>query len=209
MNDPSGRYRLYGDSRSGNCYKAAQMLRLVGKEFDWVETDILARATRTDEFLAMNPNGKVPVLLLPDGRVLSESNAMLLHLAEGTRWLPEDAYERALVYQWLFFEQYSHEPYIAVVRFIVSYAKSAGEQPERVEELRKKGYAALGVMEKILERRPFLAGDAFTIADIALYAYTHVADEGGFDLEHYPAVRGWLERVREQPGMVPMRQACA
>jgi glutathione S-transferase len=209
MNEPSGRYKLYGDFRSGNCYKAAQMLHLVGKEFDWAETDILARATRTDEFLAMNPNGKVPVLQLPDGRVLSESNAMLLHLAEGTRWLPDDAYERALVYQWLFFEQYSHEPYIAVVRFIVSYAKSAGEQPERIEELRKKGYAALDVMENRLERRPFLAGDPFTIADIALYAYTHVAHEGGFEIEPFPAVRGWLDRVGEQPGMLAMREACA
>lgn len=209
MNETPGRYRLYGDSRSGNCYKAAQMLRLAGKEFEWVETDILARATRTEAFLAMNPNGRVPVLVLPDGRVLSESNAMLLYLAEGTPWLPDDAWARALVYQWLFFEQYSHEPYVAVVRFIVSYARTADEQPERVAELRDKGYAALGVMEKRLEQQPFLAGNDFTVADIALYAYTHAADEGGFDLEPYGAVRRWLERVREQPGMLPMQQACA
>lgn len=209
MSDSSGRYRLHGDSRSGNCYKAALILRLTGRPFEWIETDIMAGESRVAAFLAMNPNGRVPLLVLPDGRYLSESNAMLLHLAEGTRWLPDDDYERALVYQWLFFEQYSHEPYIAVVRFMVSYAKTADEQPERVEELRRKGYAALGVMETRLRQARFLAGEGFSVADIALYAYTHVADEGGFDLSPYPSVRAWLDRVRQQPGMLAMREACS
>jgi glutathione S-transferase len=149
-----GRYTLYGDRRSGNCYKAALILALTGRSFDWVETDVMQRATRTAEFLAMNPNGKVPVLRLPDGRYLSESNAMLLHLAEGTRYLPQDAYRRALA------------------------------------------------------AAPFFAGDEFSIADIALYAYTHVAADGGFGLEPYPQVRAWLARVARVPGFLGMSESC-
>jgi glutathione S-transferase len=203
-----GRYTLYGDRRSGNCYKAALILALTGRPFDWVETDVMQRATRTPEFLAMNPNGKVPVLRLPDGRYLSESNAMLLHLAEGTRYLPPDAYRRALAYQWLFFEQYSHEPYIAVARFIVAVAGREQEERERLATLRVKGYEALAVMERALARSPFLTGDEFGVADIALYAYTHVAEEGGFDLDAYPQVRAWLPRVSRVPGFLGMSQAC-
>jgi glutathione S-transferase len=203
-----GRYTLYGDHRSGNCYKAALILRLTGRPFDWVETDVMQRATRTAEFLAMNPNGKVPVLRLPDGRYLAESNAMLLHLAEGTQYLSRDAYRRALAYQWLFFEQYSHEPYIAVARFIVAFAGREQEERERLATLRVKGHAALAVMEQALARSPFLAGDEFSVADIALYAYTHVAAEGGFDLEAYPQVLAWLARVTEVPGFPDMSQAC-
>ncbi len=208
MSESEGRFRLYGDSRSGNCYKAALMLRLLGKPFDWVETDVMARATRTTEFLAKNPNGRVPLLQLPDGRYLAESNAMLLHLAEGSRWIPQDAYQRALVYQWMFFEQYTHEPAIAVARFIVLFAKTADSQPERMKLLTDNGYAALGVMERQLGKTPFIAGDEFSVADIALYAYTHVAEEGGFELAASPAVVEWLARVEAQPGHVSMAEAC-
>lgn len=201
-------YRLYGDSRSGNCYKAAWMLNLAGRGFEWIETDVMTRETRTPEFLAKNPNGRVPLLVLPDGRFLSESNAILIHLAESSLGLPSDTYERALVYQWLFFEQYSHEPYIAVARFILEFEKSADKQPERMVLLRNNGNAALGVMETRLGQAPFLAGEQFTIADIALYAYTHVADEGGFELGPYPSVVNWLKRVESTPGFLTMKEAC-
>lgn len=208
MSQSGKRYMLYGDARSGNCFKAALMLRLRDLSFDWVATDVITRQTRTDEFLAINPNGRVPVLILPDGRVLSESNAILVYLAEDTAWMPQDSYERALVLQWLFFEQYSHEPYIAVARFIVQFSGQAEEQQERLEALRQGGHAALGVMEKQLKQSPFLAGGQFTIADIALYAYTHTAEDGGIELSPYSAVRAWLQRVESQPGFMPMSAAC-
>ncbi|MDX1555143.1 MAG: glutathione S-transferase family protein [Xanthomonadales bacterium] len=208
MSRAGQRFTLYGDARSGNCFKAALILRLNGMDFDWVETDVVARETRTEAFLAINPNGRVPVLILPDGRILSESNAILVYLAEDTPWLPSDAFERAQVLQWLFFEQYSHEPYIAVARFVVCFSGKAEEQQERLEYLRQQGNAALGVMEKRLEEAPFLVADRFTIADIALYAYTHTAEDGGFKLDSYPAVQAWLERVERQPGFIPMAEAC-
>jgi glutathione S-transferase len=202
------RCRLYGDSRSGNCYKAALILALTSRPYEWVETDIMAGASRTAEFLAMNPNGRVPLLQLPDGRYLAESNAMLLHLAEGTPYLPTDPYRRALVYQWLFFEQYSHEPYIAVARFIVLFAGREDEEAERLQVLRNKGRDALGVMEKALGAAPFLAGSALSVADIALYAYTHVAADGGFELDPYPGIAAWLGRVEQVPGFRTMTEAC-
>jgi glutathione S-transferase len=202
------RYRLYGDCRSGNCYKAALILSLTGRRYDWVETDVVAGATRQPEFLELNPNGKVPLLVLPDGRRLAESNAMLLHLAEGTDNLPADPYQRALAYQWLFFEQYSHEPYIAVARFIVVFAGREREEAERLVALRAKGHAALTVMEGALGAARYLAGERFSVADIALYAYTHVAGDGGFDLGGYPAIRSWLARVERTPGFLTMSEAC-
>jgi glutathione S-transferase len=168
-----------------------------------VEVDILQKQSRTPGFLAMNPNGRVPLLQLPDGRYLAESNAMLLHLAEGSAWLPADAYDRAKVYEWLFFEQYSHEPYVATVRFWVAYMKKP-ELEAKIAEARPKGYAALGVMERQLAATPFLVGAAPTLADVALYAYTHVAHEGGFDLAGYPALRAWLARFAATPGFVGM-----
>jgi len=195
-------YTLYGDRRSGNCYKAALILSLTGREFQWVETDVMTGGTRTREFLAMNPNGKVPLLQLPDGRYLAESNAMLLHLSEGTRFLPQDDFERALVYQWLFFEQYSHEPYIAVARFIVLFAGREAEEAERLEQLRMKGAAALAIMEQVLADKAFLTGDTFTVADIALFAYTHVAGDGGFDLGAYRNVQKWIDRIEGYPGFI-------
>ena len=199
--------KLYGMSGSGNCYKPALLMRQLGVPFEWIEVDILKGASRTPEFLARNPNGKVPLLEVTDHgetRALAESNAMLCYLADGTHLLPDDRWERAQVLQWLFFEQYSHEPYIATVRFWVHYMNKRDEWQDKIAEAMKKGYAALGVMEQQLGRTTFLAGDRYTIADIALYAYTHVAHQGGYALERFPAVRRWLARVEGQPGFAPM-----
>jgi glutathione S-transferase len=184
------------------------MLSLTGRDYEWIETDVLAQETRSAEFLKMNPVGKVPVMMAPDGRCLSESNAMLLHLAEGTAWLPADAWTRALVYQWLFFEQYSHEPTIAVARFIVHLAGREQEDRERLVQLHARGREALSVMDRALGDQKYFAGRDFTIADIALYAYTHVADEGNFQLEDFPSVCRWLGDVAARPGHLSMAQAC-
>ena len=197
-------YTLYGNAISGNCWKPAFMLRQRGLPFRWAEVDILQRQSRTPEFLALNPNGRVPLLQLPDGRLLAESNAMLLHLGEDTPWLPGEAYDRAKVYEWLFFEQYSHEPAIATVRFWVAYLHKQEEWREKIAETMVKGYAALGVMETQLARTLFLAGAAPTLADVALYAYTHVAGDGGYRLDEYPAVRAWLARFAALPDFVGM-----
>lgn len=207
MSPQDYRLTLYGMTGSGNCYKPALLMRQLGLPFEWVEVSTLKGETRTPEFLARNPNGKVPLLEITDGgqtRALAESNAMLCYLAEGTAFMPEDRWPRAQVMQWLFFEQYSHEPYIATVRFWVKYLHKQDEWREKIAEATKKGYAALGVMERQLAQTPFLAGAAYTIADIALYAYTHVAHEGGYSLERYPGIRAWLARVEKQPGFVPM-----
>ncbi len=197
-------HTLYGNAPSGNCWKPAMMLHARGLPFRWIEVDILKGESRTPGFLALNPNGRVPLLQLPDGRTLAESNAMLLHLGEGSAWIPSDAYLRAKMYEWLFFEQYSHEPYIATVRFWVKHAGKAEEKKQEIVERTARGYAALGVMERALGASPFLVGERPTLADIALYAYTHVAPEGGFSLDDYPAVRRWLDRVTSVQGFVPM-----
>lgn len=195
---------LYGSSISGNCWKPAFMLRQRARPFRWVEIDVLKQQSRTAEFLTLNPNGRVPLLQLSDGRLLAESNAMLLHLGEGTDWLPADAYARAKVYEWLFFEQYSHEPFIATVRFWVAFMGKGDEWRDKIADMITKGYAALSVMERQLARTPFLVGTQATLADIALYAYTHVAHEGGFALDNYPAVRAWLSRFAALPGFAAM-----
>ena len=196
-------HTLYGNATSGNCWKPAMMLHACGLPFRWIEVDILKGESRTPEFLERNPNGRVPLLVFPDGRMLAESNAMLLHLGEGSTWIPTDPYLRAKMYEWLFFEQYSHEPYVATVRFWVHSGK-AQEKAQEIVERTARGHAALGVMEKALSASPFLVGKQPTLADVALYAYTHVAPEGGFSLEGYPAIRAWLGRVPEVPGFVPM-----
>ena len=197
--------RLYGMIDSGNCYKPRLLLAKLGRPFVHVETSSRDGSTRTPAYLAKNENGKVPLLELEDGRFLAESNAMLLYLAEGKRFLPADAYERALVYQWLFFEQYSHEPLIAVRRSLVTYPERAAQAtPERMAALLEGGNKALGVMEAQLARTPFLVGDAMTVADIALYAYTHDAHVGGYDLGRFPAVAAWLARVAADPGHVAL-----
>ncbi len=197
--------RLYDYLESGNAYKVRLLLTQLGLPFERIEMDILKGATRTLEFLAKNPNGRIPCLELEDGTYLWESNAIQFYLAEGTPFLPEGRLQRAQVLQWMFFEQYSHEPYIAVVRFWHHAGwveKNRAQLPEKVE----RGYAALGVMESHLAGRAFFVGDRYSIADIALYAYTHVAHEGGFELARFPAVERWLERVRAQPRHIPITQ---
>ncbi len=194
--------RLYDYWESGNAYKVRLLLSLLEIPFERVHLDILKGETRSPAFLAVNPNHRVPVLEWPDGRRLAESNAILFHLAEGTRFLPQDPWLRAQALQWMFFEQYSHEPFIAVLRFwhfSGQVDRHRSELPAKLEQ----GHHALRVMESHLaEDRSFLCGTDPSIADIALYAYTHVAPEGGFDLAPYPAVRAWLERIRRQPGHV-------
>ena len=196
--------RVYGDHRSGNCYKIRHVLNELALPFEWIDIDILAGESRTEAFLRLNPNGRIPVLEIAAGQSLAESNAILLYLADGTPLVPIDRLERARVHEWLFFEQYSHEPYIATSRFIMQYLGDPPERRTEREAKRAPGYAALDVMEAALATREFLTGDHFTVADIALYAYTHVADEGGFSLDNYPAVRAWLERIPQRPGHVAM-----
>ena len=196
--------RLYGDVYSGNCYKAKLLFSHLGLPHEWIAMDILKQETRTPEFLAKNPNGKIPLLELDSGEFLAESNAIIHYLAAGTPYLPTDSLQHAQVLQWMFFEQYSHEPNIATARYIVRYLGRPAEMEERLRQKMLPGYAALDVMERYLSARPFLVGDRYTVADIALYAYTHVAHEGGFDLSAYAGVRAWLHRVAEQPGYVGM-----
>jgi glutathione S-transferase len=193
---------LYDSNTSGNCYKVRLLLAHLGVDYERREVDVFDRANRAEILGELNPGLRVPTLILDDGRALGESNAITFYLAEGTRYLPEDRFERAQVLQWQFFEQYSHEPYIAVLRF---WAHAQITPPEgEVESKRRGGEAALAALERHLTDRSFLVAERYTIADIALYAYTHVADEGGFDLEPYPAVGAWLTRVSGQPGHVPM-----
>jgi len=198
--------KLYDYLSSGNGYKCRLILRKLGLPFERVELDIMKNETRTPEFLAKNPNGKIPVLELDDGRCLPESNAILWFLAQGTAFLPTDRYEQALALQWLFFEQYSHEPNIATARFIVTHLPADSPRRSELPRRRELGYAALDIMERHLAQNDLFVGGRFTIADIALYAYTHVAEEGGFDLGPYPAVRSWLARVAAQPGHTPISQ---
>ena len=195
--------KLYDYWESGNCYKVRLLLAQLGTPYERVPVDILKGETRTETFSTRNPNQQVPLLEWPDGRCLAESNAILFHLAEGTQYLSSDAWDRAQAMQWLFFEQYSHEPYIAVVRFW-HFAGQLEGKDALIEEKMRRGYQALEVMEKHLRGRPFFAGERYSIADIGLYAYTHVAHEGGFALARFPAVGQWLERVSEQPGYVPI-----
>lgn len=194
---------LYDFMGSGNGYKVRLLLAQLGLAYKLVECDILKGQTRTPEFLAMNPNGRVPLLQFEDGSHLAESGAILWYLAEGTPLAPTDRRARAETLQWMFFEQYSHEPYVAVVRFWRHFlGRLTPLQELDLPERRQKGYAALGVMEQHLARHRFFVGERYGLADIALYAYTHVAHEGAFDLDHYPHVSGWLARVAAQPGHV-------
>lgn len=196
---------VYGDSRSGNCYKIRMLAAELGIDYEWRELDILAGDTRRLEFLEMNPNGKIPVLELPGRRYLAESNAILCYLAEGTAFAGSDDFTRARILQWLFFEQYSHEPYIATSRFIIKYLGNPREKRAALDEKREPGYRALDIMETQLAGGSyFLGGDQMTLADIALYAYMHVADEGGFDLGRFPAIQRWLELIQGRDAYVPM-----
>jgi glutathione S-transferase len=197
--------RLYDFLESGNGYKIRLLLHQLEIPCERIELDITRGETRTPEFLRMSRNGRIPLLVLEDGTCLPESNAIQFYLAEGTPLLPDDRLDRAQVLRWMFFEQYSHEPYIATVRFWMHTGETAGRAME-VEARRVRGYEALGVMEDHLREHSFFVGGRYTIADIALYAYTHVAHEGGFDLSPYPALNAWLARVREQPRHIPITQ---
>jgi glutathione S-transferase len=187
--------KIYGDSISGNCLKVKWVADSLGLSYDWIETDILVGQSRTPEYLAMNPAGQVPAVVLDDGRPLAQSNAIILYLAEGSLLIPADAYERARMLEWMFWEQYSHEPYVAVARFQVRYlGKAVADVEPRIVE---RGKAALQRLEDGLADRRFLVGDAVTLADVALVAYTRVAHEGGFDLADYPKVKAWIGRVEQ------------
>lgn len=196
--------KLYDYLDSGNGYKVRLLLALLGRDYTLVPVDILAGESRTPAFLAKNPNGRIPVLELDDGRCLAESNAILYFLAQGSAYWPSDPWQRAQVLQWFCFEQYSHEPYIATLRFWVRHLDLEGTRSVLAPEKRRGGDAALAVMERHLSQHAYFVADRFGIADIALYAYTHVADQAGFELERYPAVQAWLARVRAVPGYVSM-----
>ena len=197
-------FKVYGMSASGNCHKVRMALEALGHPYEWTEIDTARGQTRTSDFLAMNANGKVPVLEIEPGVFLPESNAILCYLADGTPLLPDDRLQRARVLQWLFFEQYSHEPYIAVARYLRRFHPDPASQRALAESKSDGGYRALAVMEGHLAGETFFAAGHYTIADIALYAYTHVAGEGGFDLARFPAVTAWLARVEAQPRYVRM-----
>jgi len=192
-------FTLYDYLDSGNGYKIRLLLAQLERPYRWLELDILANATRTPAFLAKNPNGRIPALELDDGTCLAESNAILWYLAEETAFLPAERLARAQVLQWMFFEQYSHEPYVATPRFIVKHLSPDSPRRAELPDRLTRGRSALAVMETQLATRRYFVEDRYTIADIALYAYTHVADEAGLDLAPYPAIRAWLDRVRGRP----------
>ena len=185
--------KIYGDSISGNCLKVKWVADLLGRRYDWIDTDVVKAETRTPEFLAMNPAGQVPLVILDDGRPLAQSNAIILHLAEGSALIPKDAYDRAKMLEWMFWEQYSHEPYVAVARFQVRFlGKPVSELEPRLVE---RGKAALKRLEDGLQSTPFLVGQTVSLADVALVAYTREAGDGGFVLADYPKVQAWIARV--------------
>lgn len=196
--------RIYGDSQSGNCYKIKLLLNILSIEHEWIHVDILAGETHTDAFKKMNPNRRIPVLVLANGSILLESNAILNFLAEGSEYLLKDRYLRAQVLQWQFFEQYSHEPFIATARYINKYLGLPKERRAEFEAKQERGHKALSVLEQQLSRSDFLVGASLTIADISLYAYTHVAHEGGFDLEGYVAIRRWIDRIEQRDDYLAM-----
>ncbi|MCH1931310.1 glutathione S-transferase family protein [Shewanella sp. A25] len=196
--------KVYGDIRSGNCYKIKLLCSLLDIEHEWIHIDVLAGGTKNPAFLAKNPNGKIPLLELGDGRCLSESNAIINFLAAGSALLPIETFELAKVQQWQFFEQYSHEPYIAVARFIAKYLGLPEDRRADYEAKQAGGHRALAVMEQQLSVSAYLVGERLTTADISLYGYTHVAHEGGFDLIGYPAILAWLDRVKAQHKYIAM-----
>ena len=196
--------KIYGDTQSGNCYKVQLVCQLLNIDHQWIDVDILAGDTKSDDFLKKNPNGKIPLLELNSGETLSESNAIINYLAFGSDLYPNDRLAQARVLQWQFFEQYSHEPFIAVARFINKYLGLPADKADEYAAKQTGGHKALHVMEQQLAQTPFLTGEKVTTADISLYAYTHVADEGGFELEAYPAIRTWLDRVAALPNFRPM-----
>jgi glutathione S-transferase len=195
---------LYNSQVSGNCYKVRLLLAHLGVAYERQELSVVDRSNRDEVLGDLNPALRVPTLVLDDGRALGESGAILWYFGEGTRFVPEDRYERAQMLQWMFFEQYDHEPALAVVRFWLAYSGRPEAFADRLEERRTAGYKALDAMERHLDGRRFFVGDAMTLSDIALYAYTHVAHEGGFELGGYPAIQAWLAEVAAEPGHVPI-----
>ena len=195
---------VYGYSNSGNCHKLRLLLTQLGREFRWVEVDSTGGQTRTAEYLAKNPNGKVPMIEAEDGRVMTESNAILCWLAEGTAFWAGDAWQRAQGLSWMFFEQYSHEPYVATPRYICRHFPADHPRRAELHDRLAKGRAAFAVMEQHLSTRQFFVNDRYSIADIALFAYSHVAEDGGHNLEAFPNLREWLGRIAAQPGYVPL-----
>ena len=191
--------KVYGDLLSGNCYKVKLLLEFLDIQHEWLYINVLKAESHTPEFLQMNPNGKIPVLVLDDERILTESNAILGYLAEETEFVPTDRYAKAKMYEWMFFEQYSHEPFIAVARFINKYLGLPEARIEEYHALQPKGHKALAIMEQALGRHDYLVENELTLADISLYAYTHVADEGGFDLSLYPNIQAWCQRIQNYP----------
>ena len=196
--------KIYGDVRSGNCYKLKLICALVEQDYEWIHVDIVKGETRTDDFLALNPNGQIPVCVTDDDEVLTESNAILYYLAQGSQYWPQQALLQTRVLEWQFFEQYTHEPTIAVARFIKLYQNIPDHRKDEYQQNLKAGYRVLAQMEKHLHNRDYLVGDRCSIADIALYAYTHVADEGGFDLSQFPSINTWLSRIQSLAGYVSM-----
>ncbi len=195
---------IYGDAQSGNCYKIKLLTSILNIKHKWIELDILAKETHTAAFLQKNPNGKIPLLELDDGRCLSESNAILNYLSQGSVLASTDAFNQAKILQWQFFEQYSHEPYIAVARFIAKYLGLPDDKKDEFKSKQAGGHKALAIMEAQLSKSDYLVGNALTIADISLYGYTHVAHEGGFDLAHYPAIQRWIKRIQNHEQYVAM-----
>jgi len=188
--------RIYGDQRSGNCLKVKWTADRLGLNYDWHEVDVAKGETRTEDFLAINPAGQVPCLEREDGRILAQSNAIIFHLADGSDLVPDDSFDQAKMLEWMFWEQYSHEPFIAVRRFQKAFQ---GMSDDTIDpQLMAKGRRALGVMEMRLLSRDFIVRDTLTLADIALVAYTRVADEGGFDLDEFLGVRSWIARVENE-----------
>ena len=195
-------YKLYDFLPSGNSYKVRLLLTQLQIPFKLIQLNILDRETRTPEFLAKNPNGKIPLLEIAPDTYISESNAILYYLSQGTEYFPQDKYQQAKVMQWLFFEQYSHEPNIATPRFWITELKQADKYREQIEQKRQLGYKALEVMEQHLKKHDFFVADRYSIADIGLYAYTHVAEEGEFDLSKFLSINSWFKRVQSQPGHI-------
>ena len=198
--------RLYDFLPSGNGYKIRLLLTQLGTPFERINLDITKGETRTPEFLSKNSNGKIPLLEIEQGRCLAESNAILIYLSEGTEYLPYDRFLRAQVMQWLFFEQYSHEPYIATPRFWISILNRAEQYQVEIDKRRESGYAALRLMENHLAKHNYFVAGRYSIADICLFAYTHVADEGGYELTQFPAIQAWIERVKSQPGYISITE---
>ncbi|MDC1287091.1 glutathione S-transferase family protein [Gammaproteobacteria bacterium] len=196
--------KIYGDVRSGNCYKLKLLCALLSIKHDWIAIDILRSETRSEEFLAINPNAQIPVCITDDGEILTQSNAILYYLGQGSSYWPEDMLTQTRILEWQFFEQYSHEPGVAVARFIRLYQGMPEERRLEYEACVKSGYRALDVMEARLQLQDYLATDTASLADISLYAYTHVAHEGGFDLSTYPAIGAWISRIQGLDAYIPM-----